>query len=50
MSAALASKDCDLEASVEELVGYSRAQVAGGLRESLVSIFPPSPSFGEVVA
>lgn len=39
MSAALAGKDGDLEASVEELVEDSWAQVASGLRGSLVSVF-----------
>lgn len=39
MSAALASKDCDFETSVEELVEDGWAEVASGLRESLVSVF-----------
>jgi hypothetical protein len=39
MSAALASEDCDLEASVEELVEDGWAEIASGLRESLILIF-----------
>ena len=38
MRAALASKDCDFEASVEELVEDGWAEVASGLRENLVSV------------
>ena len=38
MSAALASKDCDIEASVEELVENGWAEVTRGLRERLVSV------------
>lgn len=39
MSVVLASKDCDFEASVEELVEYGWAEVASSLRESLMSRF-----------
>ena len=39
MSAALTSKDCDFEAGVEKLIQNGWAEVAGGLRESLASIF-----------
>ena len=38
MRAALASKDCDFEASVEELVEDGWAEVASGLRENLLSV------------
>lgn len=37
MSVVLASKDCDLKASVDELVEYGWTEVASGLRESLMS-------------
>ena len=39
MSAAVASKDCDLEAGVEELLEDDWAEIAGGLRESLILVF-----------
>ena len=39
MSVVLASKDCDFEASVKELVEYGWAEVASSLRESLMSRF-----------
>ncbi len=38
MSAAFASKDCDFEASVEELLKDGWAEIASGLRENLVSV------------
>ena len=38
MSAALASKDCDFKASVDELVEDGWAEVASGLRENLVLV------------
>lgn len=38
MGAALASKDCNVEASVEELVEDGWAEVTRGLRERSVSV------------
>ena len=38
MSAALPSKDCDFEASLEELIEDGWPEVASGLRENLLSI------------
>ena len=38
MSAALASKDCDFEASLEELIKDAWPEVTSGLCENLLSI------------
>ncbi len=38
MSAAIASKDCDFEASIEKSIENSGPEVASGLDEGLVSV------------